>query len=193
MDYKHVNDYEVMYMIKENDEESRTLLLKKYSPIINKIASKYLTYAKGFGIEFDDLVQEGFIALNTAIFNFNDDNNVLFYTYACVCVERHLISYCKRANSKKNYYLNNSIFDDCYSICDANSYLDNFVNELSAEEVFINFKNSFDIKYSSVLELRYNGFTYREISELLGISIGTVDVRLSRIRSILHGKCKFNI
>ena len=190
MDYKQVNDYEVMYMIRENDEESRNLLLRKYNPIINKIASKYVEYSKNIGIEFDDLVQEGFIALNNAIFNFNENNDVLFYTYACICIERHLITYCRKFSSKKHYYLNNSISDDCYLACDTNSVLENFISELLTEDFFVNCKNLFDIKYSSILELRYNGFTYKEISRLLDISIGTVDVRLARIRNILQEKYK---
>ena len=41
MDYKQVNDYEVIYMIKENDEEARNLLIRKYKPIINKVSSDY--------------------------------------------------------------------------------------------------------------------------------------------------------
>lgn len=101
MDYKKVNDYEVMYMISENDDASRELLFKKYLPIVSKISSKYLAFAKKLGIEFDDLLQEGMIALNSAISNFDDSNGVLFYTYASVCIERHIITYCKRANNKK--------------------------------------------------------------------------------------------
>ena len=44
MDYKKLNDYEVMYMIKENDDYSREILLKKYMPIVSKISSKYLPF-----------------------------------------------------------------------------------------------------------------------------------------------------
>lgn len=193
MDYKQVNDYEVMYMVKENDDDdARGLLLKKYLPIVSKIAARYLAYAKTLGIEFDDLIQEGMIALNKAISGYNDNNGVLFFTYACVCIDRHLITYCKRSNNKKNYYLNYSITDeDFYLLKDTKSSLDDFMNEQLAEESFMYYKNLFDIKYSSVFELRYNGFSYREISNLLDISIGTVDVRMSRVRKFLQGKYNF--
>lgn len=193
MDYKQVNDYEVMYMIKENDEDARNLLINKYMPIVNKVANKYLLYAKSFGIDFEDLLQEGMIALDKAINSFNDSNNVLFYTYACVCIERQIITYCKRANCKKNYCLNNSFFDNnYYSISDEKALIENFIAEYITEREFTLYKNLFDIKYSSVFELRYNGFNYREISQLLDISIGTVDVRLSKIRKTLQEKYKFD-
>ncbi len=192
MDYRKVNDYEIMYMIKENDEGARELLLKKYLPIVSKIASRYLPFVKTLGIEFDDLIQEGMIALNKAINSYDDSMGILFYTYVSVCIERHIITYCKRADNKKNYFLNYSISDDnCYSLKDPKSSVDYFFNEKSAEDTFIRYKNLFDIKYSSVFELRYNGFSYKEISNLLDISIGTVDARLSRIRKSLQQRCNF--
>ena len=35
---------------------------------------------------------------------------------------------------------------------------------------------------SCIFELRYNGFSYKEISELLDIPVSTIDGRLSKIR-----------
>ena len=192
MDYKQVNDYEVIYMIKENDEEARNLLIRKYKPIINKISNKYISSVKPFGVEIDDLVQEGMIALNKAINTFNDDNSVLFYTYASVCVERQIITYCTRTDSKKNYCLNHSYFDErYYCIGDEKNLINNFLDEHMTESDFTLYKNLLDIKCGCVFELRYNGFTYKEISKLLDISIGTVDARLNKIRRILQKKCKF--
>lgn len=71
MDYKDLNDYEVVYMVKENDDDAREIIFNKYIPIVKKIASNYLAYAKLARIEYDDLVQEGLIALNVAINRYN--------------------------------------------------------------------------------------------------------------------------
>lgn len=192
MDYKQINDYEVMYMVRENDEEARELLFKKYLPIVGKIASKYTEYIKRKGADFDDLLQEGMIALNAAINGYDDSNGVLFYTYVSVCIERHLATYCRRIDNKKNYFLNNSIDEDnYYSKVDFKSSIDYIFDEKLAEEEFIFYKNAFDIKHSSVFELRYNGFTYKEIGKLLDISVSTVDGRLYQIRKILQEKYNF--
>ena len=40
MNYKNINDYEVLYMIRENSDDARDLIFQKYSPIIKKIANK---------------------------------------------------------------------------------------------------------------------------------------------------------
>ena len=39
-------------------------------------------------------------------------NDVLFYTYVCVCINRRLISYCRSLNTSKNMSLNYSVSDD---------------------------------------------------------------------------------
>ena len=62
MDYKKINDYEVVYLVKENDEEARKIMFNKYIPIVRKLASKYSMSAKWARVDFDDLVQEGLIA-----------------------------------------------------------------------------------------------------------------------------------
>ncbi len=193
MDYKQINDYEVMYMVRENDEEARDLLLKKYLPVVSKIAAKYSEFIKTKGVDFEDLLQEGTIAINTAINTFDDSNGVLFYTYVRVCIERHLATYCKRLDSKKNYFLNSSASEDnYYSIIDSRSSIDTIFNDKLFEEEFICYKNAFDLKYSSVFELRYNGFTYKEIGKLLDISVSTVDGRLYKVRKFLQEKYNFN-
>ena len=86
MDYKKINDYEVVYMVRENDEEAREIIFNKYIPIVRRIASDHLALAKMARIEYEDLVQEGLIALNEAINKYNERSGVLFYTFLCVCV-----------------------------------------------------------------------------------------------------------
>ena len=40
MDYKNINDYEQLYLIRENDDEAKDTVFHKYKPIIISIASK---------------------------------------------------------------------------------------------------------------------------------------------------------
>ena len=50
MHYKELNDYELLDLIYENNEEARELLLKKYQPIIIDIAKKYYNTNKYHGM-----------------------------------------------------------------------------------------------------------------------------------------------
>ena len=37
MDYKDYNDYELIYMVRENDDSSYDILFQKYIPIIKRM------------------------------------------------------------------------------------------------------------------------------------------------------------
>ena len=192
MDYKNVNDYEVVYMVRENDEEAREIIFNKYIPIVKRIAFNYLSLAKAIKVEFDDLVQEGVSGLNHAIDSFDENSGTLFYTFVCVCVERKMITYCRKMGGNKNYYFNTALSEDfCYSIKD-NRTPDFYLEQELLEADFAVYKNYFDISDSSVFELRYNGFSYKEISRLLDIPLSSIDARLCRIRRILRSRAKKN-
>lgn len=187
MEYKQVNDYELMYMIRESDDNSFDIMFKKYSPVIKKIALKYYDFAKKRGAELEDLIQEGMIALNRGIISYNESSGVLFYTYACLCVERHIITYCRNIDSYRHAALNYSTTDDIlFSVKDENSLDYEKLIEESASDRFVYYKNLLDFKCSNVFELRYNGFSYKEISKLLDVPVSTVDGRLCKVRRILR-------
>ena len=63
MNYKGINDYELIYRIRENnDEEAINDLIYKYEPLIAKLARKY--YDSGCqGVDINDFMQEGRIAV----------------------------------------------------------------------------------------------------------------------------------
>jgi DNA-directed RNA polymerase specialized sigma subunit len=42
MEYKNFNDYELLYYISEGNEDANNIIIKKYEPLINKIAIKML-------------------------------------------------------------------------------------------------------------------------------------------------------
>ena len=42
--YRDLNDYELLYMVCENNDNDFNMLLKKYKPLINKIVRNYEKY-----------------------------------------------------------------------------------------------------------------------------------------------------
>ena len=113
MEYKDFNDYELLNYIAEGNEDANNIIIKKYEPLINKIALKMIPYCKNNGLDLSDLVQEGMIGLNHAIERYHEMGNTLFYTYAQKCIERKIISVVISSNRNKNKILNESIsYDD---------------------------------------------------------------------------------
>ncbi len=188
MNYKNYNDYELIYMIRENDEVEYDYLFKKYEPLIRNVAGKYGMYVKNNGGDFDDLVQEGFVSLHDAVKSFDESKGVLFYTLANVCIERGMQRYCKKLSTKKNSFLNNFVNIELLENKLGDYVIDPaiIIEDTASENNFVRCKNLFSFKHSLVFELKYNGFTYKEISRLLDISISTVDKRLCKIKSKLR-------
>lgn len=194
MNYKDVNDYELVYRIRENDDDAVNVMLKKYEPIIISIAKKYYGIVKNHGADMNDLIQEGRIAVVKAISSYNPNSTSIFYTYVSICIDRHFITYCRNLTSFKNLPLNYSITDEClYSIGDISKDPAMSLFQLYECENFMKEKNSFDFRDSNIFELRYNGFSYKEIAILLDLPVSTVDSRLCKIRRTLQRiKTNFN-
>ena len=189
-----LNDYELVYRIRENDDDAVDVMIQKYHPIIVGLAKKYYSIAKKHGADMSDLIQEGRIAVIKAISSFDVNGASIFYTYVSICIERHFITYCRNISSAKNAPLNYSIADDClYGIGDISS--DPAVSFFRVYELenFIQKKNLFEFVDSNIFELRYNGFSYKEIASLLDLPVSVIDSRLCKIRRTLQRmKTNFN-
>ena len=196
-EYKDFNDYEVVYMIGEKSEDATNLLFNKYKPVISKIAHEYYRYGKNLGLEYQDFIQEGYLGLSSAIKNYSDAKNILFYTYALICIKRKMGNLLRRSSTKKNYALNSSV--SLYStvdqtdkelidyLIDENALLPDYELECSEEINKLKYLlYEFDLLKSSVLELKYNGFTNREIAKLLEISASKVSYILLFVRKKLN-------
>ena len=179
--YKGINDYELIYLIRNNDEESLNIMFNKYRKIIISTARTYYDLLKRGDIE--DYIQEGFVGLTLAINTFDENKNSLFYTYACLCIKTRILTYCRGLRTKRNEFFYNSYSFDNYDedtsfsniIADHSSYnQESYLIDSNNTKELIDFKNSLDIKHSCVFELRCNGFKYREISVLLDLPIRTI-------------------
>lgn len=196
--YRDLNDYEIMYMVEENDD-ARELLFDKYRPIILNIANKYRLEAKKNGLELEDLIQEGYLGLYSAIRNYNSNENTLFYTYAMLSIRSKILNCLKMNSNQKHMCLNNSV-SLTQSVSDKNDdsmVIDFIADEKSMypdvvyeeKEFFDKFKIllfSLDINCASVLELHLNGFSNIDIAYLLDFSFKEVSNRLFKSRKKLH-------
>ncbi len=186
MDYKNINDYEVLYMIRENSEDARDLIFEKYSPIIKSLASKYYLNNKDLGADYEDYHQEALIAFNRAVVTYDECRGTLFYTYAPAVINRHLVTFVRNLKMKKHHILNKSLRSN-QVLNNFQEDTDIFINKLLEKEL-VNFMNTLDFECSNIFELRYNGFSYREISILLDVPITTIQSRINKIRRTLRRK-----
>ena len=103
------NDYELVFLAQENNEDAINLIYQKYKPIIVKKSKNAIVFADHHGIDINDIMQEGFIGLDEAIKNFSQDTTASFYTFALLCIDRQILNYIRKMTGKKDQALNDAI------------------------------------------------------------------------------------
>ena len=196
--YDKYNDYELLSYISECNEDATDILLKKYEPLIVSTAKKLLKGMENFGLDINDLVQEGRLGLLKASETFTESKDTLFYTYAKTCIERKMYDLVKSTRRVKHKILNESIPIDVdddkgeykeldYLLKDETENPEQLLlNEEEQKELqnIINSKlNDIEIQ---VLELKLKGFENREISEILDCDYKKIDNTLQRIKQKLR-------
>ena len=165
----------------DDNREALTKLLLKYKPlIVSRI--NYFGFKKD---EIDDITQECMFGVFTALMSYNPQKSS-FSTFLRVCIDRMLISILRSKNALK------SIPDGAFVSLDENSSngIDN--TAISPETVleridgFHTLKSRVEAVLSkfeySVLMHIFSGHSYSEISDLLGVTVKSVDNAVQRIR-----------
>ena len=197
MNYSDFNDYELIEYANENNEDANNILIKKYEPLIHSIANRMLKSCSYIGLEESDLVQEGMIGLNHAISYFNEQKDIIFYTYAKTCIERRMISTIIAAKRLKHRVLNESIslnadnedisFDKILK--DESSNPEKIVMDSEETEKLIeSIKDSLTDFELQVFELMLSYFKYGVIAEILDKEKKQVDNAMQRIKNKVREK-----
>lgn len=178
MDYKELNDNELIYLCHDNNEEAINLVINKYKNCIITILKEYLKEYNIIGIEISDLYQEGLIGLLHAIETFDKDKEVLFYTYACTCIRTNIISAIRLTFRQKNRILNNSYSLDKLFNESTTNYYEIFkdmsqepnkllIDEEEQEELVDKLKKKLSKMECDILDLKLKGLKNAEIAVLL--------------------------
>ena len=190
MNYKDYNDYELLGFVSEGNDDANNIIIKKYTPLINSIASKMIKHCQNNGIEYSDLRQEGLIGLNYAINHFSEKKNTVFYTYVKTCIERKMLSAIVSSTRLKHKILNESVSFDNDDIMLDRILKDDLNNpELIVENLELeknltkNVKKKLTDFEEQVFELMLTDFNYKEIASILSKDKKAIDNAIQRIRN----------
>lgn len=199
MDYKNLNDYELLYYVSDS-EENTNIIVQKYEPIIKKMALDFYQTNKNIGLEYDDFYQEAYIGFLSGLNFFDERKNVLFYTFVVVCIKRQLQNLIREHSSLRKKVLNDSVsFNNNYN--DDLTFIELFGSDkmepsLMAEErelmsIFEKFLYQFKAPQICIWQLFINGYCQREIAKLLEISEQTVSNTVCQIRKKMRTKYEY--
>ncbi len=187
MEYYEINDNELLYLINV-DEVFKKILFDKYNMLIKNICFDY--YKSFPNIDIEDLIQEAYLGFSYAIENYDANKNTSFKTFAIICVEGRLKSYVRSCSSLKNSILNKalSIYKPIINgivLKDTIAIENNTLDEVMLLEEVNNitkFKNDLPFFQSQIFELKFNGFSYKEIAKLLDIDVNKISYQIRCIK-----------
>ena len=179
------NDYSLVYMVKE-DEEVLEYMLKKYEPLFRKLAYSFILRYKNKGLDVQDIIQQCRIIFCYVVDRYNPDNEVLFFTFLLFCLKREIQKYINR-NYKHDElnYMDIEEYENLDSFISPYDTYEDYTNYEMQNQIII-FKNDLSYSDARVFELRYNGFSYKDIASLLDIDVKKVDNILIKIRKKLE-------
>jgi len=84
----NLEERELIIRAKQNDKDALQELINRNINLVRKIAYSLVNLCET--LEFDDLVQEGVIAIIKAVDNFDLDNDVKFISYIYMCIKGNI-------------------------------------------------------------------------------------------------------
>ncbi len=182
---EHMTDEEVVKLYQDGVQDTFGELSVRYICVIrNKSADFY-----DMGIEAEDLIQEGLIALHAAAVSYSARKGASFKTYATVCIRNRLASAVRSANNAKNRINNTavSLEEQPGSTADLLSEPECcLIATENVREITEYARGKLSITERRVLSLYIDGRTYEEIAKELGISIKACDNAMQRVRRKLR-------
>lgn len=176
-----------------SDQLAAEELARRYGGLIRQCARPYYLA----GGDWDDLQQEGFLGLLSAIERYRPDRQTSFKTFAVNCIRNRLISSVRSASAQKHRILTDAEtmdMENCqqeqhsltgYSPLEPEQFL---LEQEALEELLSVLTNSLSGFEQQTLYLFLQGLSYHEIAKSLGKTTKSIDNAVRRIRTKLMRK-----
>jgi len=189
-------DLELIARVRKGDAKAREELVAKYLPMVKHIVKKH--YASF--LEFEDLMQEGFIGLLSAIDEYRPESfDVKFSSFAYMCIIRKVYNVIKQTNGNKHRALNDAISlhsfvnsDETRTVLDVVPFAGSWTDphetvERKAVSQWIDrlLSNHLSILEYTVATLIIEGYSSGEIERAIGVSAKVVDNARTRVKQKL--------
>jgi len=186
-----IPDIELIKLALEGDQQAYTEILKKYrAPLYNLLYRMVKNK-----METEDLVQEAFIKAFNSLASFNDDYAFSTWLYKIAinnCIDHF------RKKKLKTFPIDKPIESKDGNIKrefpDVSYQPDKFLLSKEKDKLIDEAIQNLPEKYRTAILLRHSeDKSYEEISEIMGIPLGTVKARIFRAREMLKKQLKHKL
>lgn len=176
-----MEEREIICLSQRGDKEAFSELVKKYHRRVFQLAYSFTRNRE----TADDISQEVFVKAYFALpkFRFRSEFSTWIYRIAM----NHIMDYIRKRRVK--ILSLDDVSPDFAVQEDETLKREKAAEEEEKRKVVFEVLQSLPLKYRMIITLRdIQGFSYEEISQIMGVSPGTVDSRLHRARKMLKDK-----
>ena len=176
------NESQLIFDAKQGNSLAFEKLVLHYLGLINRLSNEY----RAEGYDREDFIQEGCVALLSAVKSYDKDKNSSFKNYAMLCIKNRFLTIVRQSKSEKKLPMEAKVSIDDVEITDNGN---NPESLLLYQERLASLKEKAKEVLSkreySVFMLYIEGYSYKEISNNLKITVKAVDNALSRAKKKL--------
>lgn len=173
-------------LAQQGDRVAEEQLVCRYARLVKSCARTYFLA----GADGEDLIQEGMLGLLKAVRAFDERKGVPFEAFAHLCIKRRLLNTLKygehRGADSQTVFIGEPLFDDKDAASAVSAPISDpmllVIGMEEQRELKRQLSSLLSVFEAKVLELFLEGYSYEEMSRLLGKSIKSVDNAIQRIR-----------
>ena len=177
-----MSDENLAKLAREGSEKALSMLVSRCVPMVKHLAGTFRCQQ----IETEDLAQEGFMGLLSAVRTY-EPSTALFRTYAAVCVRHRMLSAVKRSGSARLIPQSELVsMDDELETSLVSNGVDDPAQLVVQKEEALRLNKQLHKLLSpreyDVFYLYLGAYTYEEIAQRMKMSTKAVDNALQRVR-----------
>lgn len=189
----NTNDYELIMLYREEDEDAKNILYLKYKFIIDILIKKYQKAIAILNIDMQEVYSECAVGFSDGLRSYQEDKDSTLPTFITLCVERRLTGLIRKYNREKYKIIHDSYSLDYFyeqfgrplmDIIEDNSKepLIHMTEQEEYTELLNNIKTNLSNRENQVFSLMISGFNYQQIAKILNQTPKQIDNCMQRIK-----------
>lgn len=199
-----MNDYDLLYLIYQHDDEALEILLKKHEKNIYfavKNAISLAHYQFSFSDEFKEFIHIANMEVQEAIFRYKDDGKCSFQSYALTCISLRLKKEIRQRRSNTNNLMTYAVrLDECVKEGEGMYFIDMIENThrefegnkildpLNKKELLEYLKTKLKPYEYQIADMTMRGYSQSEISIKLNMTPKRVNYVCKKMRKLLSNQ-----
>lgn len=194
-----LNDYELLYLVRQNCEVALNLLYEKYEKMLWSIIHAQTKQYTHLGMERDDFMQYASISFFQSISSYREDRSASFSTFMYICVERKIKTIVRNMFRGNNLlFLESASMDEEIHNAEHISLIETIENPYPeyCPVWNLNLKEEVDVmdRYfgqmkpvdKDIFALWRNGYSYREIASEYELDPKYIDNTIQKIKRLYN-------